>query len=375
MMVRQEILGRLACAKYIFTTGIDTLDKGAPYASGLAVLAFQDAAEMVLRAIAEHLHAQIKETTAFHQIIDEIDKASSVKLTHRSALNQLNKARVNFKHLGLAPRDEDVRKFRGDLEGFFPSALKDFLDIDYDRLSLVSLIRHHRTRNWMEKSERALSDGDHTETIINSAVAMQLCLQTRARGYSRHGLQNVARFNPDRSTMGIASAMKDLAEAAQERLSEIYRHLDLIGHGVAYGDYQRFLSLTPGVFFTMNGKPHLNLGSSAPYQPDESLFCFAFAQNTILKLQSQYTPGDVYGPRATGRKLMTTTQTQVIVYPAKPGEEPEVLFDLPPDSLLEECAASYKLDAFLPVLVDGECAYISKESVRYIASKERPDVS
>lgn len=369
-MVRQEILSRLACAKYIFITGVETIDRGAPYASGLAVLAFQDAAEMVLRAIAEHLHAQIKETSTFHQIINEIDKAGPVKLTYRSALNQLNKARVNFKHLGMAPRDEDARKFRADLEGFFPSALKDFLDIDYERISLVSLIQHTRTRNWMEKAEQALSDGKYTDCVVNSAVGMQLCLRARKRGRTRSKLQKAADFRMDRSTIDIASAMKEFAKAADEQFGEIHQHLDLIGHGVAYGDYQRFLTLVPRIFFTGDSRPHLNHSRSSPYRPDEALFCFTFVQNTILKLQSQYAPEDVFGPRSTGRKLMTTSRTRVIVHPANPGEEPEVLFELSADSLLNECSMGYKIDAFRTVLVDGECAYVSEQSVRDVIDQE-----
>jgi len=133
----KELLDRLICSKYIFHKGVDIIERGGPYSSGLGVLHFQDAAEMVLRIIAEHLHCSLKESAAFNQIIDSIDSVGDKKIFHRSALNQLNKARINFKHFGLEPKREDAIKFRRDLEGFFPNVLKSFLNIEFHLISLT----------------------------------------------------------------------------------------------------------------------------------------------------------------------------------------------------------------------------------------------
>ncbi|MDD1422838.1 hypothetical protein MEO40_27835, partial [Dolichospermum sp. ST_sed1] len=56
----------------------EVLDRGGYFADGMAVLGFQDSAEMFLRVIAEFLHANIKDGSAFNQIIDEIDKVSTM---------------------------------------------------------------------------------------------------------------------------------------------------------------------------------------------------------------------------------------------------------------------------------------------------------
>jgi hypothetical protein len=60
-------------------------------------------------------------------------------------LDQLNKARINFKYFGLEPKHENANKFRYDLEGFFPKALRSFSTIDFDSISLSSLIGQMQT--------------------------------------------------------------------------------------------------------------------------------------------------------------------------------------------------------------------------------------
>lgn len=363
-MVQPEIISRVACAKYIFIAGVETLDRGAPFASGLAVLAFQDAVEMMLRAVAEHLHAQIKEHSPFLQIIDEIDKVAEVRITHRSALNQLNKARVGFKHEGLEPRDEVARKFRSDLEAFFPSLLKSFLGIDYERISLVSLIARIRIRNWMQESEKLLMADDYEKSIACSAVAMTLYLKTRNFNDRDRDLKRIVTLNFDQSKVGFYREMAELAAAIEEQFSVFDQQLDLIGHGVAYGDYQRYLTLAPTVLITATQRVDVSFHRRGSYSHDDAHFCFTFVQGTILKLQKQYTVKPRYGPRSTGSKLVTTVPTQIIVFPVKQGEVPEVLLDLAAGSELEECSGGSGVEGFQKVLIDGEGAYVSLESVK-----------
>jgi len=157
--IRKELLDRLICAKYIFMRGMEILDQGGPFSSGRSVLHFQDSAEMALRAIAEHLHCSVKPSTQFNQIVDSINESGVNVLSHRTALNQLNSARVNFKHFGLEPKIGDSNKFKNDLNGFFPNAIKDFMGIDFDSLSLTNLIGHRRTENHLNIAQKLINEG------------------------------------------------------------------------------------------------------------------------------------------------------------------------------------------------------------------------
>ena len=174
MSLSNELLNRLVCAKYIFRKGVEILERDEPFASGISIIHFQDAAEIALRVIAENFHCSIKDNSAFNQIMDAIDSIDHRRLTHRSALNQLNRARVNFKHFGLEPRFEDTKKIKNALEGFFPNSLRTFLDIDYDSISLISLIGHIRTENFLKKAESLITQGHYSESMAETAIAFTI---------------------------------------------------------------------------------------------------------------------------------------------------------------------------------------------------------
>lgn len=363
-MVREELIDRLVCAKYIFESGVETLERGAPYASGLAVLSFQDAVELLLRAIAEHIHAQLKENASFNQILDEIEKSYSGRLTHRSALNQLNKARVNFKHLGLAPRDEDTRKFRRDLEGFFPSATKAFFDLDFSSLSLSSLIAHRRTRNWTKQAEECLSAGEYDECVNACAVAVGV-FQANCRRGDEDALSRRLRPHVSGESLVLLQAVSGLVEEVQKQLDTIYYQLDLMGRGISYNDYLRFRDLAPAVTFTGDGRPHLGYGRSAATY-EEALFCIGFARGLILKLQNQYRRNR-FAPQPGERRFRTTKPSSIVAYPPKDGRQAEVIETIDCDVELSAFGnRSLDMSAYIAIHYQGDCAYIESSAVELI---------
>lgn len=366
-MIREELIDRLVCAKYMFENGAQTLDRGIPYASGLAVLAFQDAVELVLRVIAEHIHAQVKENSTFNQILDEIDKVGAVKLTHRSALNQLNKARVGFKHLGLAPRDEDASKFRRDLEGFFPTAINAFLSIDYESLSLVSLVRHRRTRNWLSKAETCLSEGKYHDSITASAVAE--AVYKRSAQLFTGDRQKMRRMNLDLNLngIGVVRAITDLFEEVDGQLQGIHGKLDLIGAGISYNDYSRFHDITPSVTMTLAETFYIEEWrdpDSATYE--EALFCSSFARNMILKLQEGYRQARSFSKPTSSLKFRTTRATEIIVYPPKNDKATTEVLEVAEQGRVFLSGRDDGKSPYISVYYDEEKAYVLRDAMELI---------
>lgn len=364
-MVREEIIDRLVCAKYIFESGIEVLDRGAPYAAGLAVLAFQDAVEMALRAIAEHIHAQIKENAPFNHILDEIEKVDHAKLTHRTALNQLNKARVNFKHLGLAPRDDDVRKFRRDLEGFFPNATEAFFSLDFSSLSLSSLIVHRRTRNWVKNAEDYLTEGDYDNCFAACALAVEVFQKNHQQG-DEDAYRRRMNLRVSGDSIEVARAIAGVAEEVQKQLDAIHQQLGLIGSGISYNDHKQFDDLTPAVMLTGDGRPHFTRRRSRPATLEDALFCTGFARNLILKLQKQYRRNK-FAPQPGSRKFLTAKLTKMVVYPPKDGGDVEVIVDIPAGQELSAYGdRRYDKPGHVAIFYQGDCAYVDSEAVKPI---------
>lgn len=362
-MISEHLVDRLVCAKYIFESGADVLDRGTPYAAGVAVLAFQDAAEMVLRVIAEHLHAQIKDHSAFSQILDEIDKAAPGKLTHRTALLQLNKARVNFKHLALAPRDEDVVKFRRDLDGFFPTATNAYLGLDFSSLSLSSLISHRRTRNWLQRAEKAFDAERYGECLACCAASVEVfeSYQRRSSAVDRRRV-NLRVQTDSRDVMLLA---RDVSNELQEQLSDIQHQVDMIGAGISYADYRRFRDLTPGVSIYGSGKLEFQSRGSSSASAEAALFCLGFSRTMILRMEGQYKRPNLFAARGGKRKYVTIAVAPVIVYPCEEGVDVEVIEELGVGvELVAFSDVHYDKPGYASILYQNDCAYVAIEGIR-----------
>ncbi len=361
-MISEQLVDRLVCAKYIFESGVDALDRGDQYAAGIAVLAFQDAAEMVLRVVAEHLHAQVKENSAFNQILDEIEKVAPGKLTHRTALNQINKARVNFKHLALAPRDEDIVKFRRDLDRFFAVTTNAYLGLDFSSLSLSSLISHKRTRNWIKRAERAFEDERYKECIDFCSLGVHIFQKYKER--SSEDIHRSPSFHFSGGSMELAQLARYIESEFQERLSDIQHQIDLIGAGISYADYQRFEDLAPSVYLTGDGKPHFSSRSDQSASADSALFCVMFTRMLILRLQSQYRRPNRFVERGGKRRYVTNSPANVIVYPLKDSEDIEVIEELGVGVELTAFGDTrYDQPGYFAILYQGDCAYVAINNV------------
>ena len=362
MDISKALVDRLVCAKYVFQRGMELLERSGTYADGLAVLHFQDAVEMFLRVIAEHLHCNIKENSAFNQILDEIDKMGEGSLTHRSALNQLNKARLNFKHYGLQPKHEDAIKFRRDLEAFFPAALSTFMGLNYDSLSLIDLVGHCRTKNYLKRAERLLDEQEYRQSIEASTVAFN-----RYRSYAGHRsrtrLKNSMSSTYDFGKLDPSGRLSEVIRAVNEDLEQQQKQINLIMDEINLGDYRRFEKLAPRISFAIAGNFHIKHtpGSSNPTNSDAS-FCLYFVLNAILLMQEYRLPPDHQIPFP-DKKYKILRDTNVLVYPSK---EPEVIRRATQGEIVPSYYGRYNIPGFVAIVQDDEVAFVEDKDIDVI---------
>lgn len=354
--LRKELIDRAICSKYIFHKGADILNRRGPFSSGLAILHFQDAAEMVLRVIAELLHCSLKENVAFNQIIDAIDKIGDNKISHRIALNQLNKARINFKHFGLEPKYEDANKFRYDLEGFFPEALRSFLNIDFDSISLSSLISHRRTENFLNEAERLISDGKYHDSISASAVAFTIFRAHYDKEPDRYWRDPFRRFEVEDEKLQI------WADNIDEVIEDHQSQLNLIMFGINLADYRRFKRYAPIVHLSGAGTFAIHYGGfGEPIDPtkETALFCHRFVIDAILIMKANQLPPQ-FPTRESKRKFQVAKKCSIIVWPS---EAPEIIRYAEAGEILLGRAKNYDKSNYVAIVQDGDEAYIEENCV------------
>ena len=351
MSLSKELLNRLVCAKYIFRKGAEILERGEPFASGISIIHFQDAAEIVLRVIAEKFHCSIKENSAFNQIMDAIDRIDNRRLTHRSALNQLNKARVNFKHFGLEPRFEDTKKIKNDLEGFLPNSLRTFLDIDYDSISLISLIGHTRTENFLKKAESLIAQGRYSESIAETAIAFTIFCSnslTTIHSYRRNPFQQFG-----------DSKLERWAEHIEDAVLNHQDQLNFIVHGINLSDYTRFQNYTPVVHFSDAGTYAVIHGvSGEPIDPtrDIAIFCLRFATDAIFLIKNNRLPS-VYPMQEPERRFKVLKRSPIIVWPSK---DIEIIRYAEVGETLLARSEKYDTPEYIAIIQNGDDAFVQR---------------
>jgi hypothetical protein len=363
-MISRELTDKLVCAKYIFLQGKETLEKGTPYASGLALLAFQDSLEMVLRIIIEELQLPSSEKAAFHTLVEEIEK--KVKITHKTALMQINKARVNFKHYGLEPNKKDVDKFENDLEVFFTNILNDALHIDFAKISLAKLIKHQRACNFLMKAENYLQSGDYKKSIESSAIAFELYLmcfhEDYEDQYDTNFIRNVSTLDGVRSLCeveSIVSVLKKLADNLTKNFEELSRERNIMAHGITLHEYRKFKYYSPDISLPHIGWCGYGKGESFDYQT--ALFCYNFSLDSILKMQN----GGFFVSRRTNfpsQFYEITSISPILVYP----EKEEIIRNT---EIGERFQAHYQknmTDEYVAIVFDNDIAYIDKDSVKEV---------
>lgn len=165
------MIEQVLIAKRIFLIGKSYSRQSEPLSAGLAISLFQDAVEQLTWCIAKHRDLGVKDIEAFTALLDKIEKSSEDTLPHKAKMLELNKARVGFKHYGNLPASSESEKFRSYTYDFLVVASQRFLGVDFEQVSLASLISDSKVRGHIEAAERNLAAEQIKEAVSEVALA------------------------------------------------------------------------------------------------------------------------------------------------------------------------------------------------------------
>ncbi len=359
-MVNPGLLERIVYAKYLFHQGCESMEKNLPITDGMAVLSFQDAVEMLLRTIAEHVQASLKDGAAFNLIIDKIDEDSDThkkgKIPQRIALIQLNRARVSFKHSGLLPNTSDVHKLRQNTELFFHTALQQFFGLTLDEVSLVQLIKRHRVKNHLLEAERYFYQDQFVDCINSTAKALALLLHNVSETIELKD-SPLGRFD-DRK---IETAMT----AIQKQFQEHQEYLNILKFGINLAEYERFKSLSPNLnISTVRVIVGYPLDSQYDIRSlEDARFCLRFTTDATLRIQHNPIPKRPLIKESL-RKFRITQKTVMIVYPHP--SDIEQIRSVESGEVLTGYYKNHDQDDYVAVLEDEDIGYIHKDVIEKI---------
>lgn len=165
------MIEQVVIAKRIFTIAERYSQQSDPLSAGLAISLFQDSVEQLTWCIVKHLDLDVRDSEGFVSLLSKIEKKSGESIPQKAKVLELNKARVGFKHYGNLPASSESEKFRAYAYDFLAVSSQRYLDLDFEEVSLASLIGDGTIRGHIEAAQRALDSADIKKAVSEAALA------------------------------------------------------------------------------------------------------------------------------------------------------------------------------------------------------------
>lgn len=279
-------IDQLLLSKVLFMKGQEFLKNDDEISCGIAVSLFQDSSEMLLRAIAKHVDADVGENDKYMQFWDKIKKApkgNDKDVPKRAQMTEVNKARVNFKHYGHTPNPKLAVRLGDYTENFMRESMSLFFNVNYDNVSMADRIANINVRDKIKDAEQSYKDEEYENCIVSCAVAEILAtvlldkiLPSSVAERQKYTLYDTSSF--DLKLKEVIDAL--LSDFSNQRMLILTALLN-----ISITDYIKFKNITPHVNLTNSGKEYIHFGRQTNFDDKDSIFCLNFVINYALAVE------------------------------------------------------------------------------------------
>ena len=379
-----DLVQRLALPQYLFREGERSLSRPGPYSGGSATSLFQDAVEALLGILVEHRGIKASGSDPFQVLLNKTGDVYPSVLDHKAPMHRLNKARATFKHHGIRISKEDAASFCANARDFLSDICSKALGVDFWSVSLVDVVGHQRTQNWLRKAERSIRAGQYATAVEGAAKAAAVYLRYRAKasGGAERDLHYVSIGGGPPAWPHRFDSLQGLVFEYQTGafFEVIKAYLILMARGVDLAAFYRFQSLTPRAALSMAGTFGGVRDGRATVSPTEedAVFCVNFAIELAMRLQeTSPRPGKAPRTPQTSQTVLVEQQCEMVITP-----------HFTPSEVIRVASQGEKLLAYdgssgsseyVAVLQDYEPAYVPRNCVRMLEGEnglaEDPETS
>ncbi len=287
-MLDEAKMRRLAMIQYMYTMAVDQSHQPEPLYM-VALLLFHDAVELFVALVSEHLHIGKAglDLMAYWEFIDQKLPAGT-NFGHKDSMARLNKARGNWKHVGIAVAPTLLEEFRANVADFFRENTPKVFGIAFEEISMASLVQDEAVRERLLQAKQLSSTGEIKAALTEIAIAFQELFNRfdwRAIETNSVHLQGVSsRRSFSRIERAAPQELSRFAEAIERELNTLHQQVRLLSLGIDYRLYIRFQALTPLMSLTMDGVYH-TVGDGRGKSQQDYLFCSQFVITCALRLQ------------------------------------------------------------------------------------------
>ncbi len=291
-MISNTILQRLALVRYVFHTAVEQSQQPEPLC-GISILTLHDSVEFFLELAAEHMGAArpYKFEDLWKSVSQQLPKGS---LSQEATMMRLNRARASLKHHWTLPSGLDLEGFRVAGTNFFAENAPVVFGIEFDSVSMVTLVRCVNARGTLEEANRLLREGKVSDAACMVAKAFDQIMED----YEKRNklavwdapLSFVKSFSFTRSSdMDLPDSQRRLADFVEkviDSFQSVEDVLRVLALGLDYRRYAKFRMLAPRVKRTKGGKYYFSGTTlSTEIDAEECRYCFDFVIESALRLQ------------------------------------------------------------------------------------------
>lgn len=280
------MIEQLLLTKRLFEEGEKYSLQNDPISAGLAISLFQDSVESVIWLVTKDLGLNVKEKESFTVLLDkvhqELDDNQSIKIPLKAKVQELNKARVSFKHYGILPDVSQANKFHGYTEAYLRTIFELYFKKDFDDISMSDLIASDEIRLLIKQAEKNLSTKDYKSCVDEIAKA-KAKLFYKIKFFIPEvdiNLVNVANLFDKPISYQIRKVFKYMSD-----YMKILREISIINIlGISVKEYNHFSQMLPHASFFGVGNIQV-IHKFNNYTEEDTKFLLKFIIDLALKIQ------------------------------------------------------------------------------------------
>ena len=209
-------------------------------------------------------------------------------------MDNLNKKRVSLKHSGAIPSILDIEVARVNVTDFFNRNTPLFFNVDFDDISLVSLVKDESVRHYIELAHEFINDGKFSDAIMNLHFAFNeliCCHTTDADGFYYPRFSSIESFTFCKSqhiNLGAGRSFDNFVDKTIKSFENLDDAICIIGLGIDYRRYYKFNLLKPlyDVYYEDSRRKYRGLmPTDVICNLKNAKFCFNFVIDSALQLQ------------------------------------------------------------------------------------------
>ena len=279
------IIDKVIYAKYLYQKGVAELSDETDLSASASILLFFDAVEMVVLALEDELGIDSADINFRSRVVKLKKVLKTKKLPLERQILEINLARRNFKHGAQLQNIDNVKTLSAYAYDFMNEASEKILKLDFNNISLATLIIDERTRQFIEDAEKCIRKKEYYNSITNSANAYSVFFfeaerekQPRLFDKDFNDLHDLDKY------VGF-----DNARFIKNSLAKLFNFVSFSLLGVDNQKFIKFNKLTPSVSLT--GSVQHKIVHLIPQENNEensfenAQFCVDFVLDVVLKLQ------------------------------------------------------------------------------------------